>query len=96
MFHTYVLQSQKDGSKYVGFTERSPSDRLIDHNQSKVKSTKNKQPWNLIYYEGYIDKKDALSREKFLKGGSGNRYIKNQLKYYLSKNKKQRTRVFSR
>ena len=87
MFHTYVLQSQKDKSKYVGFTERNPLDRLIDHNQSRVQSTKNKKPWDLIYYEGYVDKKDALHREKFLKSGSGNRYLKNHLKYYLSKRK---------
>lgn len=87
MYHIYVLQSQKDGSKYVGFTERTPFERLVDHNQSKVKSTKNKQPWNLIYYEGYINKKDALHREKFLKSGSGNRFLKNQLSYYLSKRK---------
>lgn len=87
MFHIYVLQNQKDESKYVGFTERPPLERLIDHNQSKVQSTKNKKPWNLIYYEGYINKKDALCREKFLKNGSGNRFLKNQLKYYLSKRK---------
>lgn len=87
MYHTYVIQSQKDKSHYIGFTERNPLSRLEDHNRGKVPSTKNKKLWDLIYYEGYKDKKDALSREKFLKGGSGRKYLKKQLKNYLLKNK---------
>lgn len=85
MYHIYVLENQKDKNRYIGFTERNPLDRLEDHNRGKVPSTKNKKPWNLIYYESYLNKKDALSREKFLKGGSGKKYIKNQLRDYLNK-----------
>lgn len=83
MYHIYIIQSRKDKSLYIGFTERKPDDRLNDHNTSKVPSSKNKRPWDLIYYEGYKNKRDALGREKFLKGGSGRKYLKKQLANYL-------------
>ncbi len=37
------------------------------------------------YYEAYLNKMDAIGREKFLKSGSGRRYINKQLKNYLGK-----------
>jgi len=43
-----------------------------------------KKDLKLIYFEAYFNKKDALSREKFLKGGSGHKYLKKQLKHYLT------------
>jgi predicted GIY-YIG superfamily endonuclease len=42
-----------------------------------------KKDWHLVYYESYLNKADALGREKFLKGGSGRTYLKKQLKHYL-------------
>ena len=33
----------------------------------------------LSYYEDFINKKDAKKREKFLKSGSGLRFLKKQL-----------------
>lgn len=46
---------------------------------------------NLIIGNWYIlnvikIKKDALGREKFLKGGSGKKYLRKQLKNYLREN----------
>lgn len=84
MYHTYVLQSQKDNGLYIGFTENDPEKRLIEHNKGKVPSSKDKRPLKLIYYESYLNKKDALNREKFLKSGSGRKYIKKQLKNYFN------------
>jgi len=40
----------------------------------------------LIYFEAYLNQSDALGREKFLKSGSGHRFIKKQLNNYLAKN----------
>lgn len=48
-------------------------------------TAKRTKTWKLIYAEAYIDKKDALGREKFLKGGSGGKYIKKQLTNYFLK-----------
>jgi len=39
--------------------------------------------WKLIYAEAYLHKDDAMGREKFLKSGSGRKFLKKQLKNYL-------------
>ena len=44
------------------------------------------KPWRLIYYEAYTIKEDAINREKFLKSGSGKRYLDKQLKEYFKNN----------
>lgn len=81
-YYVYALQSLKDFSLYIGFTENLKS-RLSEHNSGKNVSTKYKVPYNLIYFEGYKNKSDALGREKFLKSGSGRRCINKQLKNFL-------------
>ncbi len=82
MYYVYILQSKKDSSFYIGFTPDLRS-RLAKHNKKQVTSTKDKVPWTLIYYEAYLNRKDATGREKFLKSGSGWRYFKKQLAHYL-------------
>ncbi len=84
MYYVYLLLSRRDLKFYIGFTE-DVTRRLEDHNSGKVESTVDRRPLELIYYEAYLDKADALGREKFLKSGSGHRYIKKQLKNYLEK-----------
>jgi hypothetical protein len=39
----------------------------------------------LIYYEAYLEEQDALGREQYLKSGGGRRFLKNQLRHYLTK-----------
>jgi putative endonuclease len=78
----YVLQSEKDGKWYTGYTDNLEN-RIIDHNKGQVYSTKHRTPFKLIYYESSVDKYDALAREKYLKSGIGKRYLKNRLKRYL-------------
>lgn len=82
MFYVYLLQSELNHLFYVGFSE-NPQERLVAHNSGGNPSTKAGRPWKLIYLEGYLDKKDALGREKFLKSGSGKTYLKKQLLHYL-------------
>lgn len=85
MYYVYVLQSLKYKILYTGFT-RSVSKRLIHHNEGLSEFTSKFRPWKLIYYEAYVIKEDALSREKFLKSGSGKRYLDSQLKEYFKNN----------
>jgi putative endonuclease len=85
MYYVYILQSELDSSLYIGFTPDLKS-RFIKHNKGQVISTKDKIPWKLIYYEAYIERKDASGREIFLKSGSGWRFIKKQLKHHFEKN----------
>ncbi|MBP7088907.1 MAG: GIY-YIG nuclease family protein [Candidatus Omnitrophica bacterium] len=83
MFFVYLLLSKVDKKFYIGFTENI-AERLLAHNSGKVISTKHRKPLELIYYEAYLDIKDAQGREKFLKSGSGHRFLKKQLSNFLS------------
>ena len=83
MHCVYVLRSKKDNSLYIGYTTNLKQ-RLDEHNRGHSVFTKSKTPYELIYFEGYINKKDAKGREKFLKSGAGWRFLKKQLKHTLS------------
>ncbi|MGC9610908.1 MAG: GIY-YIG nuclease family protein [Minisyncoccia bacterium] len=66
MFYVYLLKSRKDKSLYIGFAPDLKA-RFVKHTEGSVKSTKNLRPLELVYYEAYKSKKDALMREKQLK-----------------------------
>ncbi len=66
MYYVYVLLSAKDGYLYVGETH-DLRQRFLAHKSGNVFSTKNHLPLKLIYYEAYLNKIDALKREKMLK-----------------------------
>ena len=82
-YYVYVLQSESDKNFYTGYTNNIRV-RINEHNSGKVVSTKNRLPMKLIYWEGCLNQKDALSREKYLKTAWGKRFIKNRLKNYLT------------
>ena len=82
MYYVYLLESEKDKSWYIGYSTDLRK-RFRRHNSGGSLATKNKKPWRLIYYEAYINKTDAFKREKFLKSGSGRKFIKKQLKNYF-------------
>ncbi|MFH2068384.1 MAG: GIY-YIG nuclease family protein [Candidatus Omnitrophota bacterium] len=85
MYYVYILRSLKDNRFYTGYTENIQR-RFKEHNAGQEKSTKYRLPFVLVYFEAYTDKRDALGREEFLKSGSGKRYLKKQLKNYLTEN----------
>ncbi|GJQ42239.1 MAG: GIY-YIG nuclease family protein [Ignavibacteriota bacterium] len=82
-FYIYVLQSEKDKKFYTGYTHNI-NKRFEQHNSGMVDSTKNRRPFKLIYWEGSLNKWDAINREKYLKSAWGKRYLKNRLKNYLT------------
>ena len=65
-FFVYIIRSDFDHSYYKGFSER-PFDRLIEHNSGTSNYTSNKIPWQLVYVEELVSKREALIREKALK-----------------------------
>ncbi len=71
MYFVYFIKSERNGKTYVGFTEKLPEERLNEHNQGGEAFTRNNKPFRLLYYESYICKEDALSREEFYKSGFG-------------------------
>jgi len=85
MFYVYVLQSESDEGLYIGFSANLRQ-RIKDHHEGNSFATSYRGPWRLIYYEAYLEEKDALGRERYLKSGGGRRFLKNQLKHHLAKN----------
>ncbi|MDD5738310.1 MAG: GIY-YIG nuclease family protein [Candidatus Pacebacteria bacterium] len=82
-FYIYVLLSEKDKKLYIGYTENLKL-RFEEHQKGRVSSTKNRRPFQLIYSEACLDRKDAMHREKYLKTSYGNRFLKSRLKSYFT------------
>ncbi|SOD11600.1 GIY-YIG nuclease family protein [Pedobacter xixiisoli] len=74
MFYTYILQSEKSGTFYVGHTEDMIA-RLNRHNQGAVTSTRNKGPWKIVYLEEFATKIEANKRELEIKSKKSRKYI---------------------
>jgi len=83
MYFVYVLRSKKDNNLYAGFTENIEQ-RVRKHNAGDVPSTRTRRPMKLIFFEGYIDKGDALRREKYLKTGPGKKMLKFMIRKTLN------------
>ena len=58
MYYVYLLK-KSDGEIYIGYTNNL---------ERRIKEHKDKKP-ELIYYEAYQDRRDALACERFLKTG---------------------------
>ena len=69
---------------YTGFTYDLRK-RLKEHNDELSTYTKYRGPYKLIYYEVCFDENDARQREKYLKSGTGKRYLKSRLRRFLSR-----------
>ena len=78
MFYTYVLRSKKDNNLYIGFCS-DLKQRLKEHNNGNVLSTKTRLPVELIYYEACLEKEKAIKREKYFKSGFGRNFLKNRI-----------------
>lgn len=84
MYNVYLLESINLKRWYIGYTPSQVEERLKKHNAGMVNSTRPFMPWKIIYYEAYMDRRDATGREKFLKSGAGRSFLKKQLKQYLN------------
>ena len=77
MYYVYVLKS-KTGKFYYGFTSNLKQ-RLEEHQKGYNVSTRGEQ-WQLVYFEGYLAKNDALRRERNLKdSGQARRWLKERI-----------------
>ena len=76
-YHVYVLISlSRKPVTYVGYTNNLK--RRIDlHNNSKGAKFTRGRKWKLIYKEVYRTKKEAISREYYIKN---NRKLRNKIK----------------
>ena len=77
IYYVYMLRSK--GIKpitYVGYT-RDLKKRIILHNTGKGAKFTRGRKWTLIYKEKFKSKKEAISREYYIKN---NRALRNKIK----------------
>lgn len=66
MNYTYLLQCA-DGSLYCGWTNHL-EERVLAHNQGKgAKYTKSRRPVELVYWEIFATRQEAMKREVAIK-----------------------------
>lgn len=73
-FYVYVLESIKDGQRYIGYTNNLKR-RIEEHNKGLTFSTKFRLPVRLIYYEACLQEQDAKRREHYLKTSAGRKFL---------------------
>jgi putative endonuclease len=83
MTYVYVLRNPENGRLYTGCASDLRK-RLSQHQSGKSTYTKFRGPYELIYYEACMNSNDAFAREKYLKTGTGKRYLKNRNKRFLA------------
>ena len=78
-YYVYVLKLYNRDQYYIGCTSDLQR-RMKEHLSGKTRSTKSLgQKPELIFYEAYLSKADALRREIYLKSTKGKRVIRQML-----------------
>ena len=65
-YFVYMLKSLKDKKFYTGYTADLKK-RLKQHNSGMVRSTKVRRPFELVYWESFGTRSEAMKRERRLK-----------------------------
>ena len=76
------MQFDKNKKLYKGFTNDLKR-RVKEHKSEKGKYTSLQGEFKLIFYEAFINKKDAQSAEKYFKSGHGREILEEKLKHYF-------------
>jgi putative endonuclease len=75
MFYVYVIRSLKTNFVYKGHCEDLEK-RLQQHNAGMTESIRPYIPFELIYFEKYDTREEAIKREKYFKTAAGRRFLK--------------------
>lgn len=73
-YYVYVLQNPQ-GRLYIGFTTDLEK-RVRQHQDGEAGWTRNRGPWELVQYETFIERGDAVRRERNLKRGRTNKELR--------------------
>lgn len=82
MHYFYVLQFERNKKLYKGVTDDLKR-RINEHRSGQSRFTSQNGEFKLIFYEAYLDKRDALEAEKYFKTGHGREVLRQKLKHYL-------------
>ncbi len=66
MYYVYVLIENRTKRSYIGFSS-DLKQRISDHDSGRGCKTTKGGSWQLVYYEAFASKEDALERERKLK-----------------------------
>jgi putative endonuclease len=82
MYYFYVLRFDKNGKLYYGYSNDLKR-RIRDHKIEKSGFVYRNGNFKLIYYETYLDRKDAQESERYFKTGHGREILRSKLKNYF-------------
>lgn len=93
MFTTYAIGNILKNKIYIGHTDNLKK-RLQRHNKKLPNkrssfTSKNHGKWFLIYKEEFQTRKEAMKREKELKGYQGRKFIREKFEEYKEKSNHQ-------
>ena len=74
-YFTYVIKSLHFQFIYKGHCSNLEN-RLKEHNSGMTKSIRKFAPFEIIYFEGYQTRNEAVLREKYFKSSAGRRFLK--------------------
>ncbi len=78
MFHAYVIKSLSQEYFYKGHCENIEV-RIKQHNSGKTVSIRQYAPFELVYFETFETREEAVKREKYFKSAAGRRFLKSKL-----------------
>ena len=82
MYYFYVLRFKQHGKFYYGYTNNLRK-RIAQHRSKGSTFTSQNGEFILIFYEAYLNKKDAKNSERYFKTGHGREILREKLKNYL-------------
>jgi putative endonuclease len=79
LFYAYVIYSKTHNRFYKGHCSNLEK-RLQQHNAGQTKSIRLFIPFELVYFEEFESRQEAVLREKYFKTAAGRKFIKMKLK----------------
>jgi len=77
-FFVYIIKSTTSGKTYTGFTT-DLENRLKQHNGNVGGYTKNRGPWEIVWFGAFRERQLAEKFEMYLKKGSGIAFARKRL-----------------
>lgn len=82
MYYFYVLRFKKNRKFYYGYTNHLKRRITQHHSKGSIFTSQNGE-FDLIFYEAYLNKKDAQNSERYFKTGHGREILRGKLENYL-------------
>ncbi len=79
MWYTYILYSPSINKFYTGYSENL-NQRIERHNSGRGKYSSRGIPWQLVYFEEFTTKSEAIKREQEIKRKKSRKYIEELVK----------------